>query len=69
MASGTTNRPWGSTKMNEACHVLHLEIRPNYCTNENIINAFLTLKNATTIAEIEISDNHGNRHAVLGSSN
>jgi hypothetical protein len=34
-----------------ACHDQHPGICPHYCTNKNIINAFGTLKNATTIAE------------------
>ena len=38
-----------------SCHVLHLEIRPNYCIYENIINAFGTFQFATTIAEVQMS--------------
>jgi len=36
----------------KSCHVVHPGICPHYCTNENIINAFGTLKNATTIADL-----------------
>lgn len=35
-------------QMGNKCHVLHLEIRPHYCTNENIINNFWSFQFSTS---------------------
>jgi hypothetical protein len=48
------------------CHDRKLRILRHYCMNENIINAFWTLKNATTIAVNTSYDNvYGDGRAPL----